>query len=120
MSSWPISTPNAQPEAVGFAPDGSFWLSLPNASRIARVAPDGTIREFAVPNAPLGLAVAKDGGVWFGSPSTKKLGRLDAATGKISWTDLPEVPVALATGLDGSVWVALGVGDRLAKVPPKG
>ena len=48
------------------------------------------------------------------------LRRLDAATGKISWTDLPEVPVALATGLDGSVWVALGVGDRLAKVPPKG
>ena len=32
--------------------------------------------------------------------------------------DLP--PMALAAGPDGSIWVALGSGDKLARVAPKG
>jgi len=119
VSAWPITTPNAQPDAVAPAPDGTFWFTLPNASRIARLDLAGVVKEFPVETSPLGLAVATDGGVWFGAPSARRLGRLDPASGRITWTSLPEAPVAIAAGPDGSVWVALGVGDKLAKIPPK-
>jgi streptogramin lyase len=80
---------------------------------------DGTLKEFPVENSPLGLAVTRDGGIWFGAPTARRLGRLDPATGKTAWTTLPEAPVALAAGPDGSVWVALGDGDKLVKVLPR-
>ncbi len=120
VSAWAIPTLNARPDAVAPAPDGSFWVTLPNVSRLARVSPDGAIREYRLENAPLGIAVAGDGGVWFGAPGAKKLGRLDPTSGKVSWRALPEAPLAVAAAPDGSIWVALGAGDRLAKVPPKG
>ena len=78
------------------------------------------MKEYRVESAPLGVAVGKDGVVWFGAPGARRLCRLDPATKKTTWTDLPEAPVALATGPDGSVWVALGAGDKLARVVPKG
>ena len=120
LSAWAIPSPNAQPDVVVAAPDGSVWFTLPNAFRIGRISPDGTLKEFPVENAPLGLSVASDGGVWFGSPAAKRVGRLEPSKGKVSWKSVPETPIALAAGPDGVVWVVLGSGDRIAKLPAKG
>jgi virginiamycin B lyase len=119
LTAWPIATPNAQPDAVALAPDGSLWVTLTNVSRLLRVSPDGTMKEFPVEGSPLGVAVGKDGAVWFGAPGARRLCRFDPETKKTTWTALPEAPMALAISPDGSVWVALGSGDKLARVVPK-
>ena len=56
------------PLGIAMAGDGSIWVTETAAGKLARIAADGTITEFALPDAkgaPTHLAIAPDGALWF-------------------------------------------------------
>jgi hypothetical protein len=43
--SFPISAPTSQPISITMGPDGNFWFTEQNSSRVARITPLGVITE---------------------------------------------------------------------------
>ncbi|MCB1058397.1 MAG: hypothetical protein KDD11_23085, partial [Acidobacteria bacterium] len=50
FTQYPLSTPEAKPCALVVTADGSVWFSQRGGGKIGRVEPDGTIREYLVPD----------------------------------------------------------------------
>jgi streptogramin lyase len=131
--------PECTPALPVVTSDGAVWYreSFAWRQRLARLAPDGTLREF--PDAgggPLvargtgvltttlqGLAeVAADGSVRILAPSggpTIPPVPQDAANGPVINALLVEYPAAAATAPDGAVWLA-STGGELERVGPGG
>ncbi|HUJ14467.1 MAG TPA: hypothetical protein VL284_11830 [Thermoanaerobaculia bacterium] len=62
--------------------DGTFWF-IHGTNSIARVAPGGDEKEYAVPTAnanPAGIAVGNDGNIWFSEYSANQIGQLVVST----------------------------------------
>ncbi|HLJ74524.1 MAG TPA: hypothetical protein VKU62_08060, partial [Thermoanaerobaculia bacterium] len=58
--------------------DGTFWF-IHGTNGIARIAPGGDEKEYAVPTAnanPAGIAVGNDGNIWFSEYSANQIGQL--------------------------------------------
>lgn len=54
--------------ALTIGPDGAIWFADRTNNAIGRVAPDGGVREYAIPVAgvlPRGIAAGRDGAIWF-------------------------------------------------------
>jgi len=60
------------PFDITMAPDGNFWFTLANSSKVAVITPNGKIRNFRTPSLsnPAFMTVGPDGNVWFGEGST--------------------------------------------------
>jgi YVTN family beta-propeller protein len=107
--------------AVGF---GSVWVANGTAGSLTRVdprsnAPVATLRqteeEPLVSPAALGVATG-EGSVWLAS-GTKRLLRIDPATGRtIATVRVPAGPLAVAVG-DGAVWVG-SLARRVSRIEP--
>ncbi len=68
------------PHTIIQGPDGILWFTVQNG-RIGRLDPaSGTITEYKTRGGPYGLALSKDGAVWFCQLSGDRLGRLDPAS----------------------------------------
>jgi len=54
------------------APDGNFWFTLANSSKVAVITPQGKIHNFRTPSLsnPAFMTVGPDGNVWFGEGYT--------------------------------------------------
>jgi virginiamycin B lyase len=62
--------------------DGTFWF-IHGTNGIARIAPGGDEKEYAVPTAnanPAGIAVGGDGNIWFSEYSANQIGQLIVST----------------------------------------
>src|SRR5215471_5912128 len=61
--------------------DGNVWFAEFHGDRIASVAPDGTITEYAegitIDSRPDWLTIGADGNVWFTEPVGNRIGRLE-------------------------------------------
>jgi virginiamycin B lyase len=96
----------------------SAWNGLrkPAASHALRV------KEYPVPDGshPHDVAPARDGTVWYTAQASGKLGRLDAATGKITEVPLGEgsAPHGVIVGPDGAPWVTDGGRNAIVRVDP--
>jgi virginiamycin B lyase len=123
-------------------PDGSVWFT--GFFMIGRIAPDGTVSEFPLPNGANEeekfvfddgpLVVGADGNIWFsGARGVRKedgsavgdepiIGRL-TPTGELTEFDLPRDgghPIRLANGPDGNVWFTEPQGARVGRITPGG
>src|SRR5262245_37663278 len=60
------------------APDGNFWFTLANSSKVAVITPQGKIRDFRTPSLsnPAFITVGPDGNLWFGEGSTGVIARV--------------------------------------------
>ena len=67
IRSLPIPTRDSQPISITLGPDGNLWFTEQNASKVARVTPNGQITEFVTPtfSFPLDITAGPDGNVWF-------------------------------------------------------
>jgi virginiamycin B lyase len=119
---------SAGPQAVAVDGSGMVWFTEVNAGRIGRLDPRaGTLQRWDVPQRPqrlasgtsdgsssspnrtmpFDLALAADGGVWFGELAGGALGRLDPTTGHIALFPLADATAQVfAVALDGHgrVW----------------
>jgi len=79
-----VPTPGSQPFDLTLGPDGNMWFTETNGSRVARVTPDGEIREVLVPgsidNSPVAITSGPNGKLWFTEPYANAVGNLDPAT----------------------------------------
>jgi virginiamycin B lyase len=108
--------------AITAGPDGALWFTEMQANRIGRIAVDGTVTEFALPDADARAGVLKtgpDGALWFsesvphapdanGFPLINRIGRM-TTTGEVTEYALPPSPVfqgasSIAAGPDGAMW----------------
>jgi virginiamycin B lyase len=101
--------------------DGIIWFTV-QEGRIGRLDPrSGAITEYETRGGPYGLAMAKDGSVWFCQLSGDRMGRVDPRTGKITEIDagVGSGPRRVAASPDGSIlWFAFYGSNELVKVDP--
>ena len=101
--------------------DATIWFTVQDG-RIGRLDPaSGRIREYETRGGPYGLALSKDGAVWFCQLSGDRLGRVDPVTGKVTEIDVPRGsgPRRVAATPDGSLlWFAFYGSNELVKFDP--
>ena len=109
------------PHTIVQAADGIIWFTV-QEGRIGRLDPaSGEIREYKTRGGPYGLALSKDGAVWFCQLSGDRLGRVDPATGAVTEVEVPRGsgPRRVAATPDGSIlWVAFYGSNELVKFDP--
>ena len=109
------------PHTLIQASDGTIWFT-DQRGRIGRLDPaSGVIREYETRGGPYGLAISKDGAIWFCQLSGHRMGRLDPATGTITEVELPRGsgPRRVAANADGSIlWWAFYGSNELVKFDP--
>jgi virginiamycin B lyase len=114
-------------ETYGIAvqPDGTAFATEPYASRIARIAPDGRVTEFATPTRDAGpgaIAAGPDGNAWFTESAPDggaAVGRITPA-GRITEFPVPALPYLdttvaadlgpIVAGRDDRLWFTTGLG----------
>lgn len=99
----------------------TLWFSLQSGNRIGGMdTATGRIAEYETTGGPTGIAIDRNGQVWWCRPEDGKLGRLDPQTGRIGEVDLGRGsrPRRIATAPDGTLWVTLYGKGQLAKVNP--
>jgi virginiamycin B lyase len=109
------------PHTIVQAGDATLWFTVQDG-RIGRLDPkSGVITEYPTRGGPYGLALAKDGAVWFCQLSGDRLGRLDPSTGKITEIEVRRgsAPRRVAANADGSIlWFAFYGSNELVKFDP--
>ena len=129
VTEFPLLTTGASAYSIAKGPDGALWfteyipnksLSMPgSASKIGRVATDGTITEFVLPTAtsfPSGITAGPDGAMWFVETNSSKIGRITTdgtiTEFPISFPASPTLPTgaagAITVGSDGALWFPVG------------
>jgi len=77
----PNPSPAAQPFGIlRYITDHAMWFTEKATGKLGRIAPDGTLTEYALPNAnsqPTALVVASDFHIWFTETNTNKIGRIN-------------------------------------------
>jgi virginiamycin B lyase len=108
------------PHHLALGPDGNVWVAL-EGKDVARVAPDGTVKVFTVPDiaTPNGITAGPDGKLWV----TQNLGVVrfspsdPEATGHLFAADISD-PRGITTGPDGNLWT--GSADKVIRITPAG
>ncbi len=68
---------------------------------------------------PYGMAISRDGKVWFAENSFDLIGRVDPETGKVDEFPIPvksAVPRRMGADADGNIWVGLHGAGKLLKI----
>jgi len=107
------------PHTLIQGPDGIIWFTVQNG-RIGKLDPaTGTITEYKTRGGPYGLALSKDGAVWFCQLGGDRFARLDPKTGQITEIDMKGGPRRVAASPDGSIlWWAMYGSNELVKFDP--
>src|ERR1019366_7058081 len=89
-------TPDSRPYGMAFDSKGTLFVVLFGTNKIASVDPKTlAIREFTLPDPasrPRRLTITSDDIIWYADFSRGFLGRLDAATGKVTERQSPSGP----------------------------
>ncbi len=114
---------------IASARDGSTWIAETDRNRVARVAPDGSVREFrrGLPQTagPMGIVADDTGGAWFTDFGDGLLAhaRADGTIAVIGHGPITEsTPAFPAVAADGAVWYreSFDWRRRLARLAPDG
>ncbi len=101
--------------------DGTIWFTVQNGGRIGRLATaTGKITEYQTSGGPYGIALDKQGNVWFCRMRADKLGILDPKTEEMSELGMPpgSRPRRMAISPDGTLWVTLYGKGKLVQIDP--
>jgi len=118
-----IDTPRSGPSIVVAAPDGAIWSSLARASRLLRVAPDGSRREFPLPEGsfPVGLLAEQDGTLWYSDVRRNQIVHFHPERGVLRAYDVPtreSFPFFLVKDARGRLYFTQRVGNKLGRLDP--
>jgi virginiamycin B lyase len=91
-------------------PDGAIWFVLAEGNAIARVTPDGAMREFPLPTpnaSPRGIVVARGNEIWFTQNIVNRIGRMSLDGEMLGEYDVPTPgsgPRAMVATKDGRLF----------------
>ena len=114
--SFPIPTPSSQPIHITIGPDGNFWFTEANSSRVARITPQGVITEFQTPtfSFPFDITPGPDGNVWFSEGSN---GQIAFITPAVQITEIIfsnfDASSGITSGPDGNIWFTDLTGNNI-------
>jgi virginiamycin B lyase len=120
----PLSS-GSRPRRLAAAPDGSLWVTLYGAGKLARVDPvaQRLVKEYALPAGPSGgpYAVSVDGAgiVWANEIRTDTVVRLDPRTDQLRVFELPSKNVGIRKMIvdaDGRLWYMGSHNGRLGVI----
>lgn len=120
---FPTPTADSHPFGITAGPDGNVWFTEKNlvAKPIGRIAPDGTITEFATSagSAPEAITTGPDGNLWYSDGNN--VGRMTPAGVATVFNGFGIIGGrGIAAGPDGNLWVVDGQGDQLVAIRPNG
>ena len=128
-----VPTPNAAPLAITVDRHGAVWFTESNVSKVGRFDPStNSFSEYSIPGVGdmWGITIDQNGYVWFTQYSGRgsvnpggsimaggqgRLGRLDAATGNVSFVDIPTVgsfPFRIIADRENRIWFTELLGNR--------
>ena len=118
---------DAGPMAVTAGPDGAVWFTEDSVDGVGRIAPDGSITEFAglTRHNPHGITTGPDGNVWFTESSSSK-GSIAKITPGGALTEYEAgltygAPQDISAGPDGNLWFTEnGSGGAIGRITPSG
>jgi virginiamycin B lyase len=119
--------PNSRPGNLVLAKDGALWVSEWSIDSLARIDPDGSIRQYKLKsgpgNGPYEAVQGPDGQMWFNNGSY--LHRVDLAGNVTAWQQGHEKSTlfleAITIGPDGAVWAGKGAtpDGKIARFVPE-
>jgi streptogramin lyase len=121
ITEFPIPTTDSGPSGITRGPDGNFWFTDYDASKIGRITPKGRITEFPISTVytdPVSIALGPDGNFWFTETSgTNKIGRI-TPKGTIKEFTLPFAggPFGVSQGPDRAMWFAEFQGNKIGRI----
>lgn len=113
------------PWNIAKGPDGNMWVAATGYSELIKVAPDGTMTYYPVPNTESqlnGIVVGSDGNLWFAESNNNAIGKM-TTDGVLTEYTLPgsyAAPTCVALGADGNVWFADAANNVYGKIAPDG
>lgn len=105
--------------------DNTLWYTNSGGNSIAKISPEGTLTEFALPTAaagPFDIAVGADGNIWFTEFDANRIGRI-TPSGVITEFQVPTAasqPRGIAAGPDGNIWFTQIAGAKIGRITPAG
>lgn len=105
--------------------DNTLWYTNSAGNSIARIAPNGTQTEFAIPTSaagPFDISAGPDGNVWFTELDANRIGRI-TPSGQITEFAVPTAssqPRGIAAGPDGNMWFTQITGAKIGRITPDG
>jgi virginiamycin B lyase len=117
--------PTAQSGAIDIAagPDGNLWVAEQSAHQVARVAPSGSITEYATSGDPVDLWAGPDNAVWFSEFSANLVGKIDTTTDQVTEYSVPTSnagPNGMTLGADGAMWFAESLAGKIGRITSSG
>jgi virginiamycin B lyase len=118
-----FSSSRSGPSVVQADRDGSIWVALARASKVARISADGAIREFSLPSGsfPVGIVRDKENHLYVTDIKRNVIVQLDITTGATRDFALPTQnawPFFLGLSSNGRVWFTERVGNKIASLDP--
>jgi len=117
---WSVPTPAFARDPAP-APDGTIYITVMHADKIARFDPTSEkFKEWSLPAGahPHGLLVDGQGLVWYTGNGNGTIGRLDPSTGKVTEFRAPSGgdPHTLVTDGKGTIWFTVQSGGRVGRL----
>ncbi len=106
-----VALNRSYPSSLTTGPSGDIWFTENSADRIGRIAADGHLHEFPLPEgdfgaSPTSITLGPDGNLWFIESGTRKIGRI-TPTGTVKEFPIPSplnLPLDITSGPDGKLW----------------
>lgn len=119
----PIDT---HPHGLGIGADGAtIWFTGKATGTVGRIAPDGSIRHFALPTAgstPIYIRAGADGNMWVTELTGNQIARV-TPEGQVTEFPIPTPyarPIAIIPGPDGNMWFTEEAGSMIGRITPGG
>jgi virginiamycin B lyase len=110
IQEFPIPTAGSGPAGITAGPDGAMWFaeSTVPSGGIGRIAPNGSVKEFATPavgGALIGdITTSSDGGLWYTNYLVDSLGSLSTGLHPARTSPRPTAPRVGAWTCPSAVW----------------
>jgi virginiamycin B lyase len=111
------------PHTIIFDGLDALWFTNQSADKVTRYERGKKkMTEFATRDGPYGLAMDKQGNVWFCQASGRRVGRIDARSGQVTEIDLGagSLPRRIAAAPDNTLWVVRYGDGKLTHIDAKG
>ena len=121
FTEYAVPTSGSQPNRITSGPDGALWFTEYHASKIARVATDGSMTEFPLSanSAPLGIVTGPDSALWFAESAGNNIGRFDPIQQHLNEYPIPtaaSTPSLIAPGPDSALWFTESTGNKIGRI----
>ncbi len=136
MKEFPLPTAGHRPQAIVAGADGNIWVTEVLTHEILRMTPDGSLTEYRIPGARVGviqgIAAGPDGRLWFTSREENSIRAVtrngdfapaqpitsvaesDNGVTKGSW------PRVIIAGQDGALWFTEMAANKIARISVQG